>query len=185
VTVLGIDVGTSGTRAVVVDVGGTVVASAAEPHAPFASPQPAWAEQDPGDWWRACTIAVRAALDRMPAGDGVAAVGLSGQMHGAVTLDANGEPTRPAPIWSDQRTEAQCAALNADIGAPVRGIEGGLTRSASGRTPPRPAFAARPRGRSVRQGPPSPATPLATVRSTRAQGGLAAPSSPTRGRSRR
>jgi xylulokinase len=117
VTVLGIDVGTGGTRAVVVDADGTVVASAAEPHAPFASPQPGWAEQDPDDWWRACTIAVRAALDRMPAGEGVAAVGLSGQMHGAVTLDANGEPVRPAPIWSDQRTEAQCAALNADIGA--------------------------------------------------------------------
>jgi xylulokinase len=117
VTVLGIDVGTGGTRAVVVDADGTVVASAAEPHAAFASPQPGWAEQDPDDWWRACTIAVRAALDRMPSGDAVAAVGLSGQMHGAVTLDANGEPVRPAPIWSDQRTEAQCAALNADIGA--------------------------------------------------------------------
>jgi xylulokinase len=117
VTVLGIDVGTGGTRAVVVDGEGTVVASAAEPHAPFASPEPGWAEQDPDDWWRACAIAVRVALDRMPAGDGLAAVGLSGQMHGAVTLDANGGPVRPAPIWSDQRTEAQCAALNAGIGA--------------------------------------------------------------------
>jgi xylulokinase len=86
VTLLGIDVGTTGTRAVVVDAGGQVVASATAPHAAFASPHSGWAEQDPGDWWRACGIAVRAALEHVDAGDAIEAVGLSGQMHGAVLL---------------------------------------------------------------------------------------------------
>ena len=60
--VLGIDVGTSGTRAVIVGEDGRIVASATEEHAPFASPQIGWAEQNPEDWWRACCIAVRQAL---------------------------------------------------------------------------------------------------------------------------
>jgi len=59
---LGIDVGTEGTRALIIDEQGRVIASASEEHAPFASPQAGWAEQDPNDWWRACTLAVRRAL---------------------------------------------------------------------------------------------------------------------------
>ncbi|HWO39232.1 MAG TPA: FGGY family carbohydrate kinase, partial [Candidatus Acidoferrum sp.] len=82
---LGIDVGTGGTRALIIDAGGRVVASATQDHQAFASPQIGWAEQDPGDWWRACGIAVRKALalSRLRA-DQIACVGLSGQMHGAV-----------------------------------------------------------------------------------------------------
>jgi xylulokinase len=117
VTVLGIDVGTGGTRAVVVDDDGHVVASATEAHQPFASPRPGWAEQDPADWWRACTVAVRTALGRTPDGAGpLAAVGLSGQMHGAVVLDEADEILRPSLIWCDQRTGPQCNALVDQLG---------------------------------------------------------------------
>src|SRR5262249_43465343 len=115
---LGIDVGTGGTRAVIIDGRGYVVASATSEHAPFASPKPAWAEQDPRDWWRACSVAVRAALSqqRVPA-DEIAAVGLTGQMHGAVLLDNTNEGVRPALIWCDQRADEQCRTINEKIGA--------------------------------------------------------------------
>jgi xylulokinase len=116
--VLGIDVGTGGTRVVVVDDRGRVVASATDTHAPFASPQTGWAEQDARDWWRACSGAIRALL----AQDGVAAdeigcIGLTGQMHGTVLLDEREEPLRPALIWCDQRTDAQCRAITELVGA--------------------------------------------------------------------
>lgn len=96
---------------------GKVVASGAEEHTPFASPQLGWAEQDPRDWWRACTLAVRRALnDLVAGGDSIGCVGFSGQMHGAVLLDANNEVVRPAIIWCDQRTEAQVEELSALFG---------------------------------------------------------------------
>ena len=115
---LGIDVGTGGTRAVVVDEGGAVVASATAEHAPFASPRTGWAEQDARDWWRASSEAVRAVLAKPGvSADDVAGVGFSGQMHGAVLLDGRGEVLRPALIWCDQRTEAQCRALTERVGA--------------------------------------------------------------------
>src|SRR5262252_4246967 len=116
-TYLGIDVGTGGTRALLIDQQGTVVASASAEHENFASPRPGWAEQDPRDWWRACWEAVRKAL----ASSGVSAadircVGFSGQMHGAVLLDAGDEVVRPALIWCDQRSEAQCHELEEMFG---------------------------------------------------------------------
>jgi xylulokinase len=118
ISVLGIDVGTSGSRVVVVDELGRVVAAATEEHAPFASPRTTWAEQEPEDWWRASRNAIRVALkaahtDR----ESIRAVGLSGQMHGAVLLDETGNVVRPAIIWCDQRTEAECRWLTETIGA--------------------------------------------------------------------
>ena len=114
---LGIDVGTGGTRALVIDSKGNVVASASAEHQNFASPRPGWAEQDPRDWWQACGSAVRKALQSsgMRAGD-IACVGFSGQMHGAVLLDSSDEIVRNAIIWCDQRSEAQSRELEDSFG---------------------------------------------------------------------
>ncbi|PYU52401.1 MAG: xylulokinase [Acidobacteria bacterium] len=115
--VLGIDVGTGGTRATVIDCNGRVASSATEEHQPFASPQIGWAEQQPEDWWRASSIAVRQAIAGANlSAEEIACVGFSGQMHGAVMLDEQGSVVRPALIWCDVRTEKQCRDLTAKIG---------------------------------------------------------------------
>ena len=116
---LGIDVGTGGTRAVVIDKEGNVVASATGEHEPFASPQPGWAEQDPADWWRATIEAVRGVLAHLgaSAADEIAGIGFSGQMHGSTLLDENQQILRPALIWCDQRTADQCSSITEKIGA--------------------------------------------------------------------
>ena len=115
--VLGIDVGTGGTRVLIIDELGGAVASATEEHQRFASPQIGWAEQGPTDWWRAAGLAVRRALASANlTGDSIACVGFSGQMHGAVMLDAAGDVVRPALIWCDVRTEKQCNDIHAKLG---------------------------------------------------------------------
>ncbi|MFN7016300.1 MAG: FGGY family carbohydrate kinase, partial [Fimbriimonadales bacterium] len=113
---LGIDIGTSGVKVLLTDTAGTVVASASESY-PLYTPQPLWAEQDPNDWWNATCRAIR----RLLANSGVSpnairGVGLSGQMHGSVFLDANGESIRPALLWCDQRTAAECAWITERVG---------------------------------------------------------------------
>lgn len=114
---LGIDVGTGGTRALVIDRHGKLVASASSEHENFASPRPGWAEQDPRDWWRACGEAVQKALQSSSIrADDVACVGFSGQMHGAVLLDCKDEVVRSAIIWCDQRSEAQSRELEEMFG---------------------------------------------------------------------
>ena len=110
---LGVDVGTGGTRAVVVDRHGKVVASEAVEHAPIASAHVGWAEQDPEDWWRAAKAAIGAVMKQVGS---VEAVGLTGQMHGCVMLDEAGQVLRPALIWCDQRTQPQCDELEAKLG---------------------------------------------------------------------
>jgi xylulokinase len=97
---------------------GQVLASATEEHAAFASSKIGWAEQHPDDWWRAAGIAVHLALQKAGiTGNEIACVGFSGQMHGAVMLDESDKVVRPALIWCDVRTEAQCQELNRKIGA--------------------------------------------------------------------
>ncbi len=114
---LGIDVGTGGTRALILDEKGRVISSATEDHRAFVSPQIGWAEQDPCDWWRACGVAMRNALAQAKLrGDQISCVGLSGQMHGAVLLDEQAHVVRPALIWCDVRTEKQCEELTDQIG---------------------------------------------------------------------
>ena len=117
IPVLGIDVGTGGSRAIVVDEDGALIASATIEHAPFASPGPAWAEQEPEDWWRASREAVRRAVAESGlAARSIACVGLSGQMHGAVLLD---EPARgPAGDHLVRSAHGeQCEWLTKTIGA--------------------------------------------------------------------
>jgi xylulokinase len=118
VSVLGIDVGTGGSRAVLVAEDGSVVASATCEHIPFASPHTAWAEQDPSDWWRASQEAVREVLKSSGVDPKqIIGVGLTGQMHGAVLLDENGAVLRPSIIWCDQRTDEQCRWIAEKVGA--------------------------------------------------------------------
>ena len=114
---LGLDIGTTGTRALLVDEAGRVVASAVSEY-PLYTPQPQWAEQDPADWWQATCEATRAALARAGVSGGeVGGVGLSGQMHGVVLLDEQDEVLRPSIIWCDQRSQPQCDWITEQVGA--------------------------------------------------------------------
>src|SRR5271168_2125632 len=115
--ILGVDVGTGGTRAVLIDRTGKVLASFASDHAPIRSEHIGWAEQDPEDWWRATREAIAGAMAESElTGAEIKAVGLTGQMHGCVMLDADGKVLRPALIWADQRTQPQCDWLTEKIG---------------------------------------------------------------------
>jgi xylulokinase len=116
------DVGTGGTRAVLVDEKGQLIASASSEHQPFRTPHPGWAEQDPEDWWRAAQQAIREVIAAVP-GVRIQAVGLTGQMHGAVMLDKEGKVLRPSLIWCDQRTDAQCTWLHDQFGGGEKGRE--------------------------------------------------------------
>lgn len=114
---LGIDVGTGGTRAVLVNRAGQVVSSCGIEHAAIHSEHIGWAEQDPDDWWRAAQEAITGAISQSKlAGSEIEAVGLTGQMHGCVMLDADGKVLRPALIWCDQRTQPECDWLTQKIG---------------------------------------------------------------------
>jgi xylulokinase len=109
---VGLDVGTTGVKGLALDPDGTVLATA---HAGYAlsTPHPGWAEQDPDEWWRA----TRAVLDELRATTGApAGIGLSGQMHGLVALDAADRVLRPAILWNDQRTGAECREIEEALG---------------------------------------------------------------------
>lgn len=115
---LGIDIGTGGTRAVLLDGDGRVVSSATAAHPPFASPHAGWAEQDPDDWWRAACSAVPECLARgETAPREISGIGLTGQMHGLVLLDRGGRVLRPSILWCDQRTEVECREITETVGA--------------------------------------------------------------------
>ncbi len=110
--VLGLDIGTSAAKAVLVDNRQAIVAQASAPLTIHA-PRPGWFEQDPEDWWRAVEALVARLKAAAPAAFAeVAAIGLSGQMHGAVLIDADSNPVRPAILWNDARAGAECAALS-------------------------------------------------------------------------
>lgn len=113
---LGIDVGTTGSKALLIDAAGQVVASAITEY-PMMTPQPLWAEQNPTDWWQATATSIRSVLSRSAVrSQEIAGVGLTGQMHGLVMLDEHGNVLRPCIMWNDQRTTAQCAAITDRVG---------------------------------------------------------------------
>ena len=114
---LGIDVGTGGTRALVIDEDSRVRAAFTAPHQPFRMVRPLWAEQDPEDWWQATAKAVRGVLAeaRIDSGE-IAGIGLSGQMHGLVVLDASDQVIRPSLIWCDQRSQHQVDQIHQTLG---------------------------------------------------------------------
>ena len=113
---LGIDTSTTGTKALLVNELGGVVASASAPHT-LQTPRPLWSEQDPQEWWQAAQQSIRAVIEQSTIHPGaIAAIGLTGQMHGLVLLDATGQVLRPAILWNDQRTGAQCAEIHRRVG---------------------------------------------------------------------
>ncbi len=113
---LGIDIGTSGCKALLLDRAGAVRASATSEY-PLSTPKPLWAEQNPGDWWRGACAAIRNAMARAKADAAhIACLGLTGQMHGLVLLDSCGEVLRPAILWNDQRTSAECDEIHRRVG---------------------------------------------------------------------
>ena len=108
---LGIDIGTSGTKTLLCDKRGRVLATATAAHT-LETPKPDWSEQDPAQWWSATRKAVKAVLKKAKLdGAKVTGIGLSGQMHGGVFLDDAGAVLRPAILWNDQRTGAQCVQI--------------------------------------------------------------------------
>ncbi|HMJ39708.1 MAG TPA: FGGY family carbohydrate kinase, partial [Verrucomicrobiae bacterium] len=110
---IGLDIGTSGARALAVSESGEVVAAAAQEY-PLLTPRPGWTEQNPEDWWQA-SRKVLAEVAKAVQGN-VTGIGLTGQMHGAVFLDANDRVIRPALLWNDQRTAAQCIEITDRVG---------------------------------------------------------------------
>ena len=113
---LGIDVGTGGSRAVLIDENGAMLACETAEHPLFASPEIGWAEQAPEDWWNACLAIIRKIVEKAGA-ESITAIGFSGQMHGSVLLDESDKPLRPALLWCDQRTSKQCSDITETIGA--------------------------------------------------------------------
>jgi xylulokinase len=129
--VIGLDIGTSAVKAIAVAPDGRVVARQ-EVALPISMPRPGWSEQDPEDWWRA----TQAALAAVGEGDEVAGIGLSGQMHGLVALDEADRVIRPAILWNDQRTQAQCDEITRRVGQ-QRLIELTGNRALTGFTAPK------------------------------------------------
>lgn len=113
---LGLDVSTTGAKALLIDENGAVVSSATNALS-LSNPRPLWSEQNPHEWWDGMAASIRSALQEAGvSGDAVAAIGLTGQMHGLVLLDDAGEVLRPAILWNDQRTAAECDEIRARIG---------------------------------------------------------------------
>ncbi len=113
---LGIDISTTASKALLIDEKGIVIGMASSPHT-LQSPYPLWSEQDPLEWWGAVTNSIRIVLhDCSVEGEEIAAIGLTGQMHGLILLDEQGNVLRPAILWNDQRTQVQCNEIHKRIG---------------------------------------------------------------------
>jgi xylulokinase len=114
---LGLDIGTTGAKTLLIDERGTIRATATTGYA-LHTPRPGWTEQDPEDWWNAARTSIREVLAAPgAAASPIVAVGLTGQMHGLVALDGRGQVIRPAILWNDQRTAAECRWITDRVGA--------------------------------------------------------------------
>jgi xylulokinase len=134
---LGIDIGTSGTKTLICDEDGKVLAIATAEH-PISSPKPGWSEQDPLDWWNATCKATKAVLKKAKIKpNNITGIGLSGQMHGSVFLADSEKPLRPALLWNDQRTAQQCAEIEAKAGGREKLIDMVANPALTGFTAPK------------------------------------------------
>jgi xylulokinase len=116
VYLLGLDISTTGAKALIIDERGAVIASHTDPQ-PISTPKPLWSEQNPADWWDGIVTSIRTALAKSGlSGEDIACIGLTGQMHGLVLLDQAGSVLRPSILWNDQRTQAQCDYMTETIG---------------------------------------------------------------------
>ncbi len=134
---LGIDIGTSGTKTLAIDESGKILAQATAEY-PLLHPRPLWSEQDPEDWWKATMATVRGVVRaaKLAPAD-VRALGLSGQMHGSVFLDAQQRVLRPAILWNDQRTSAECDEIHQRAGGRAALIEMVANPALAGFTAPK------------------------------------------------
>jgi len=134
---IGIDIGTSGTKALAIDGRGKILAEASASY-PCHHPKPLWSEQDPEDWWKATVQVVRGIVKqaKLKPAD-VAAIGLSGQMHGSVFLDKKNQVIRPALLWNDQRTAAECEEIERLAGGRRRLIKMVANPALTGFTAPK------------------------------------------------
>jgi xylulokinase len=121
---LGLDISTTGAKALLIDPAGNVVSSASN-SLTLSTPRPLWSEQNPADWWAGMAASIREALAGAGrSGEDVVAIGLTGQMHGLVLLDETGEVLRPAILWNDQR-ERRADRIHCAEGAVGRGERAG------------------------------------------------------------
>lgn len=111
---IGIDIGTSGTKSILMDENGVLLASATAEY-PLYQPQNGWAEQDPEDWWHAVCKTLQEITAKIDP-KAIAGIGLSGQMHSVVLLNENNQVIRPAILWCDQRTDAECKQIESILG---------------------------------------------------------------------
>ncbi len=134
---LGIDIGTSGTKTLAMRKDGKILASATEEY-PLSSPRPGWSEQEPAHWWKATVKSVRRVLKggKIKAAS-VSGIGLSGQMHGSVFLDKNNKVIRPALLWNDQRTAAECDEIEKKAGGRAKLIKMVANPALTGFTAPK------------------------------------------------
>ena len=134
---LGIDIGTSGTKTLAINASGKILAEATSLY-PSHHPRPLWSEQDPDDWWEATVKTVRAVVRRAKLKrTDVAAIGLSGQMHGSVFLDKRNRVIRPAILWNDQRTAAECEEMERRAGGRAKLIRMVANPALTGFTAPK------------------------------------------------
>ena len=133
---IGIDIGTTGAKTLLIDAAGRVLESATVEY-PMYTPRPLWAEQDPEDWWQATIESIQQVLARSGiSADEIAGLGLTGQMHGMVMLDADGQVLRRCIMWNDQRTGAECEWIMRTVGR-ERFLELTLNPSLPGFTAPK------------------------------------------------